>query len=118
MIEVLLGSKSAEKVLQYLLARDTAYTREIADFYELSPSVIKKQLDKFELGGIIVGKKFANMRIYELNKRNIFYKELSALLIKARSCYTSEERAKLVKKDRDRPRANKKPLIMRSNNNE
>ena len=49
MLDILFGSKNAERVLQYLLSKETGYIREIAQFYEVSPSVIKKQLDKFEL---------------------------------------------------------------------
>lgn len=116
MLEVLFGSKNAERTLQYLLSRDSGYTREIADFYDVSPSVIKKQLDKFEKANIIVGKNIANIRMYELNKRYAFYDELAALLKKARFSYTDEERINLVRKGRDRPRSNKKPLTMRRDN--
>ena len=52
MLEILFGSKNAERVLQYLSTKESGYIREIADFYDVSPSVIKKQLDKFELAGI------------------------------------------------------------------
>ncbi|MFA7570747.1 MAG: ArsR family transcriptional regulator [Sulfurimonadaceae bacterium] len=117
MLDILFGSKNAERVLQFLLARDNAYAREIALFYDVSPSVIKKQLEKFETGSIIVGRDIGNMRIYELNKRNPFIKELSALLIKSRSTYDSKERAKLVRKDRSRPRSKNKPLIQRRDDN-
>lgn len=113
MLEVLFGSKNAERVLQYLLARDSGYIREISQFYEVSPSVIKNQIDKFETANILVGKNLANIRIYELNKRYPFYEELTALLKKARSTYSDEERMKLVRKDRKRPRSNNKPLEMR-----
>lgn len=116
MLEILFGSKNAERVLQYLLARESGYTREVADFYKVSPSVIKKQLDKFETANIIVGKNIANIRMYELNKRYAFYDELTALLKKARSAYLDEERIKLIRKDRNRPRSNNKPLIMRKDN--
>ena len=71
MLEVLFGSKNAERVLQFLLARNNAYAREIALFYDVSPSVIKKQLEKFETGSIIVGRDIGNIRIYELNQRRI-----------------------------------------------
>ena len=116
MLEILFGSKNAQRVLQYLNVRESGYIREIADFYEVSPSVIKKQLDKFEIAGIIVGRNFANIRIYELNKRYPLYSELIALLKKELTLYSDEERIKLVKKDRSRPRANNKPIIMRSEN--
>ncbi len=116
MLDVLFGSKNAERVLQYLLARKSAYSREISLFYEVSPSVIKKQLEKFEIANIIVGRNIGNIRIYELNQRNPFMKELTALLIKVRSSYEPKERAKLVRKDRQRPRGKNKPLIQRREN--
>lgn len=116
MLEVLLGSKNAERVLQFILARNSAYAREIALFYDVSPSVIKKQLEKFEIGNIIVGRNVGNIRIYELNQRNSLIKELTALLLKARSNYEPDERARLVRKDRSRPRSKNKPLIQRRDN--
>ena len=116
MLDILFGSKNAERVLQFLLARNSAYAREIALFYDVSPSVIKKQLEKFETGSIIVGRDIGNIRIYELNQRNPFIKELTALLIKSRSTYEPEKRAKLVRKDRSRPRSKNKPLIQRRDN--
>ena len=116
MIEVLFGSKNAERVLQFLNIRNSGYGREIADFYNISPSVIKKQLDKFEASNIIVGKDFANARIYELIKRCYFYNELRSLLIRSFTLYSDEEKIKLVNKGRTRPRSNNKPLIMRDSN--
>ena len=116
MLDILFGSKNAERVLQFILARNSAYAREIALFYDVSPSVIKKQLEKFETGSIIVGRNIGNIRIYELNQRNPFIKELTALLIKSRSTYEPEERARLVRKDRSRPRSKNKPLIQRRDN--
>lgn len=115
MLDILFGSKNAERVLQYLCSKESGYTREISDFYNVSPSVIKKQLDKFEASSIIVGKKFANIRIYELNQRYPFYEELVQLLKKARSTYPDKERIRLTRKIRNRPRSNGKPLEMRSN---
>ena len=105
MLDILFGSKNAERVLQFLLARNSAYAREIA-----------QALEKFETGSIIVGRDIGNIRIYELNQRNPFIKELAALLIKSRSTYEPEERAKLVRKDRSRPRSKNKPLIQRRDN--
>lgn len=116
MLEVLFGSKNAERVLQFLLARNNAYAREIALFYDVSPSVIKNQLEKFEIGNIIVGRDIGNIRVYELNQRNPFINELTALLLKARTTYEPQERARLVRKDRSRPRSKNKPLIQRRDN--
>lgn len=115
MLDVLFGSKNAERVLQFILARNNAYAREISLYYDVSPSVIKKQLDKFEASSIIVGRDIGNIRIYELNQRNPFMKELTALLVKVRSSYEASDRAKLVRKDRQRPRSKNKPLVQRKN---
>lgn len=110
MLEVLFGGQNVERILQYLLARDSAYAREIALFYDVTQATIKKQLDKLEKGSIIVAQDYGNMRIYKLNQRNIYMKELIALLLKVRSTYEPEERARLVKKDRTRVRSKNKPL--------
>ncbi|KAB7886424.1 hypothetical protein GA417_05600 [Poseidonibacter ostreae] len=55
------------------MTKESAYIIEIAQFYEVNPFVIKKQLNIFEL---------TNIRMYELNKRYAFYEELVALLKK------------------------------------
>ena len=54
MIEVLLGSKNAERVLLYLFTREEGYAREIASFYNTDLKPIQMQLDKFEKGGVLV----------------------------------------------------------------
>ena len=54
MIEVLLGSKNAERVLLYILVREAGYAREIASFYGTDLKPIQMQLDKFEKGSILV----------------------------------------------------------------
>ncbi|NOH01377.1 MAG: hypothetical protein HND47_05080 [Chloroflexi bacterium] len=56
MIEVLLGSKSAERVLVYIFARGEGYAREVASFYGTDLKPIQMQLDKFEKGGVLVSR--------------------------------------------------------------
>ena len=48
MIEVLLGSKNAERVLIYIFAREEGYAREIARFFNTDLKSIQNQLDKLE----------------------------------------------------------------------
>ena len=56
MIEVLLGSKNAERVLIYIFAREEGYAREIATFYESDLKSIQMQLDKFEKSGVLASR--------------------------------------------------------------
>jgi hypothetical protein len=109
MLEALLGSKSSEKVLIFIEALGEGYAREISRFFGLSLSPIQKQLDKLELGGILVSFNKGRTRIYSFNPRYPFLKELKGLLDKALSFYPLEERERLLL-NRRRPRRRGKPL--------
>jgi DNA-binding MarR family transcriptional regulator len=53
-LEPLLGSTNAERVLIFILVRKEGYIREIARFFGCDPDSIQKQLAKFEGGGVLV----------------------------------------------------------------
>jgi predicted transcriptional regulator len=109
MLEVILGSKSRERVLAFISARKEGYAREIARFYDTDLAPIQKQLDKLELAGILASRMVGRTRLYTFNPRYAFLKELQALLEKAVSFYTPEEREGLLMVRR-RPRRRGKPL--------
>ena len=109
MLEPILGSKNAERVLLFMLARDEGYAREIARYSGADPDSVQKQLVKFELGGLLVSKSVGKTRLYRFNPRYSFLKELKALLNKALSFYPPDERERLTVVRR-RPRRNGKPL--------
>jgi hypothetical protein len=109
MIESLLGSKNAERVLIYIFARDEGYAREIASFYRTDLKSIQMQLDKFEQSGVLVSREVGRTRPYVFNPRYPFLNELKSLLGKALSFYSEEEQDKL-KMNRRRPRARGKAL--------
>lgn len=109
MIEVILGSKNAERVLTYIYARSEGYAREIARFYETDLLPIQKQLDKLEAGGVLVSREVGKTRPYVFNPRYPFLNELKALLEKAFSFYPQVEQDKLIM-NRRRPRARGKAL--------
>ncbi len=109
MIEVLLGSKNAERVLIYIVAREEGYAREIASFYNTDLKPIQMQLDKFEKGGVLVSRTIGRTRPYEFNPRYPFLNELKALLEKALSFYPAKEQEEL-QMNRRRPRAKGKTL--------
>jgi hypothetical protein len=109
MIEVLLGSKNAERVLIYIFAREEGYAREIASFYGTDLKSIQMQLDKFEKGGVLASRAVGRTRPYVFNPRYPFLNELKVLLEKALSFYPANEQENLTM-NRRRPRAKGKTL--------
>ena len=109
MLEDLLGNKTAERVLLYLANYGQGYPRAIAATHGSSVSVILKQLARLESGGILVSRTLGRTRVYELNPRWYFYKELKALLDKALAALPAEE-VKKHYRARQRPRRAGKPL--------
>ena len=103
MLEPLLGSKSSEKVLIFIEALGEGYAREISRFFEVALDPIQKQLDKLELGGILVNSLKGRTRIYTFNLRYPFLKELKEILDKALTFYPEEEQERLLM-NRRRPR--------------
>ena len=109
MIEVLLGSKNAERVLMYIFTRGEGYAREIAGFYGTDLKPIQMQLDKFEKSGVLASSTIGRTRPYAFNPRYPFLAELKALLEKALSFYPANEQEELTM-NRRRPRAKGKEL--------
>lgn len=102
MIESILGSVNAERILVFLLVREKGYAREIANYYDTDLSPVQNQLEKFEAGGILVSILVGRTRLYQFNPRYAFLTELKALLEKAFSFYPADEIEKL-KMNRRRP---------------
>jgi len=100
MLEPLLGSKSSEKVLIFIEARDEGYAREISRFFMIALNPVQKKLDKLEMGGVLVSFTKGRTRIYQFNPRYPFLKELKKLLDKAITFYTEEEQERLLMKRR------------------
>ncbi len=109
MLETLFGSKNRERVLQYILANNEGYAKEIADFYATSLDPIQKQLEKLEFGGVLVSKSVGRTRLFVFNPRYAFLDELKSLLLKAREYYDPIETQRLTMM-RKRPRRAGKPL--------
>jgi predicted transcriptional regulator len=109
MLEAIFGSKNRERVLQFILANNEGYAKEIADFYGTSVDPIQKQLEKMELGGVLVSKSVGRTRLFVFNPRYAFLNELKALLKRAREYYSPEEIESLTMR-RKRPRRAGKPL--------
>jgi DNA-binding transcriptional ArsR family regulator len=108
LLEPILGSVNAERVLVYLFARGEGYAREIARFFGADPDSIQKQLVKLETGGVLISREVGRTVTYQFNPRYAFLPELKALLEKALQFYPEEERERIVM-SRRRPRRRGKP---------
>ena len=109
MLEPLLGSATCEKVLVFILTRNEGYATGIAEFFDTDLYGVQKQLEKLEVGGVLVSRTAGRTRLYQFNPRYPFLDELRNLLEKALSFYTEEERDQLLM-NRRRPRRRGKPL--------
>lgn len=100
MIESILGSTNAERILVYILAREKGYAREIATYYDTDISPIQHQLQKFENSGVLVSFLVGRTRVYEFNPASVFLPEIKNLLEKALEYYPYEEinRLKMIRR--------------------
>jgi len=109
MLEPIVGSKSKEQVLLFLIARETGYATEIARFFEADLYAIQKQLERLENTEVLVSRHVGRTRVYQFNPRYPFLYELKSLLEKVLSYYPEEIKERLVM-NRRRPRKKDKPL--------
>ncbi len=109
MLESIVGSAAAEKVLLYLQGYDRAYGREIAAAFGLSQSQVQKQLLKLESGGVLVSRLVGRTRLYEWNPRNVLVPPLRVLLQATLEALPPGEQQKHFRR-RTRPRRSGKAL--------
>lgn len=111
MLESLLGSTNKERVLIYLSTQGEGYAREIAAAFGTAVTPIQKQLLALEAANVIYCQPQGRTKLYALNPRYPFLRELEALLEKALAFYPPEEREALTL-NRRRPRRQGKPLSL------
>lgn len=109
MLEALVGSTNAERVLLFLAARGEGYPAEIARTFDTAPSMIKKQLDRMERDGLLIRREVGKTLLYTFNPRNPFSKDVQEFFRLALDKYPEDVRARLTK-DRRRPRKRGKVL--------
>lgn len=108
MLEAVLGSRNAERVLVFLAVRGEGYAAQLARFYDTALYGIQRQLDRLEDAGILMSRKVGKTRVYSFSPRFAFRKELQALLERAIEFYPESERERL-RVVRKRPRRRGKP---------
>jgi predicted ArsR family transcriptional regulator len=109
MLEPLLGSDKKEKILLYLYTHGESYAREIANAFKFHVNTVQNQLLNLESGGVLYSKLKGKVRLFGMNPRYPFKKELEALFEKALKFVPEQEKEKFYM-PRLRPRRTAKPL--------
>ncbi len=105
----LFGSSLKEWLLLCLLTRGEAYPSELAQELGFALRAVQKQLAALEDGGVVYSRMRGRTRLYSLNPRYPFRREMEALLRRALEALPAEERERLYV-PRLRPRKPGKPL--------
>jgi DNA-binding transcriptional ArsR family regulator len=110
MLEGLLGNPTAEKVLLFLEQYEEGYAREIAKQFDGIPlSMVQRQLERLEAGGVVVSQLRGRTRLFRWNPRFAFLDELRRLLRAVLGSVSAEDRRRYFS-SRRRPRRTGKPL--------
>lgn len=110
MLETILGNETAAKIMLYLIHYNEAYASGISKDMEITLSQVQKQLDKYEIGGLLVSQKLGNMRIYKFNSKLGITKKFIKLVESFYESIPLKEREELFD-IRRRPRRKDKPVI-------
>lgn len=109
MLNAIVGSKGAERVLLYLQNYGEGYARSIAETYGMSPSEVQKQLRKFENGGYLVCRPIGKALVYSWKPGNPLVKDLRRFLQTSLD-YLPESEKQSYYRQRRRPRRAGKPM--------
>lgn len=109
MLEPLFESEIKEKILLYLYTNGESYPREIANAFKFYLNAVQNHLLNLESAGVLYSKLKGKVRLFGINPRYPFKKELEALLEKVLKFIPEKENEKFYMR-RLRPRQTKKPF--------
>ena len=109
MLQAIVGSASAEKVLLFMTARKSGYALEITKTFGTPVTPIKNQLERMEREGMLVVNNVGRTKVYTFNSCFQFLDEVTNLGEKTLSFLPNPIRDNLIF-NRCRPRREGKPL--------
>jgi hypothetical protein len=107
-LEALFGNGNIERVLFYLLRNGEAYPSGMAMAFGSTVTPIQRQLARLEAGNVVASRLVGRTRVYQINPRYPFKKELEAFLEKAFQALPHAQ-ARKIYAHRNRPRRPGKP---------
>jgi hypothetical protein len=109
MVEGIFGNKTAEKVLLHIFHYGESHAAIVAADFKISITPVRKQLNRFELAGILVSKEVGKSRVYSFNKKSVFTNPIKNIIELVYESIPLDEREKLFHVRR-RPRKKGKPV--------
>jgi hypothetical protein len=107
-LESLFGNPNIERVLFYLQRFGEGYPSAIAANFEVPLTPIQQQLNRLEQGSLVVSRLVGKTRVFKINPRYPFKRELEALLATAFKAMPAAQIDKYYMQ-RTRPRRQGKP---------
>lgn len=109
MLEALVGSSTAERVLLFTSERERGYPAEIARTLDVAPNQVQRVMGRMERDGLLVAQDVGRTRAYEINPRFAFGSKVVDLFKEALSRYPDDIQDK-VKTKRCGPRRKGSPI--------
>ena len=114
MLDLILGSKTAQKIFLHLYHHGESYPSAVAREMKVSLGAAQKQFERFELAGIILSKRQGRTRVYQFNQKSgTIVKHFKEIIKVVYHSIPLRERQMLFSVRR-RPRRFKKPVLRRS----
>lgn len=110
MLEKILGSDTAMKIMLHLVHYGEIYPSAVAKDYEISLSAVQKQFERFEEAGVLVSKLVGKTRVYFFNKKSPIVRPFMDL-VKVYYDGLSLEDKEIIFSTRRRPRRAGKPVV-------
>jgi hypothetical protein len=103
------GGKVAAASLLYLRMYENCYAKQIADCFKFSPSMVQKQLDKFEVIGVLNFSRVGKTKVYSFNPKSPLSSSIRDLLGQSLGSLDETDFTTYFN-ERRRPRRQGKPL--------
>lgn len=110
MLEKILGSETAMKIMLHLIHYGEIYPSAVAKDYQMSLSAVQKQFVRFEEAGILVSKLVGKTRVYLFNRKSPVTKPFMELIKVYYDGLSLKDKEKIFAVRR-RPRRPGKPVI-------
>lgn len=110
MLDVILGSKTAELVFLHLYHYSESYPTAVAKDMKLSLGQVQRQFERFENAGLLISKLMGRTRVYMFNGKSPWANKIKELVAILYDSIPLEEKEKLFH-ERRRPRRKGKPVI-------
>ncbi|MCY4643167.1 MAG: winged helix-turn-helix domain-containing protein [Bacteriovoracales bacterium] len=113
MLDLILGSKTAQKIFLHLYHHGESYPSAVAKDMKISLGAVQKQFERFESAGIIISTLQGRTRLYRFNMKNGAVVTHFKAMVKIVYTSISLKEKRKIFSVRRRPRRTGKPILGR-----